>query len=133
MAEPRSKEITRNMFRPAEVQSAEKEEVSGEAISYGRDALRRLVRNKAALVGSIIILFIIVMAIVGPHMNKWNVDDQDLIRHNLPPRISALSNIHWLPFDGVSTNDVDLYEERDVGNNFWFGTDKLGRDLWTIG
>lgn len=132
MADPRREEITRSMFRPADVQSAAKEEVTGEAISFGRDALRRLVRNKAALVGAIIIFFIIVMAIVGPMMNKWTVEDQDLIRHNLPPRVSALSNIHWLPFDGVSSNDVDLYEDRSVENNFWFGTDKLGRDLWTM-
>src|SRR5699024_8404242 len=32
---------------------------------------------------------------------------------------------------GVSSNGTDLYTDRQIENNFWFGTDKLGRDLWT--
>src|SRR5699024_923244 len=93
MAQPEKKEITEDKFRHATVQVEEKEDITTEAISYGRDSMRRLVRNKPAIISALIILLITVMAFVGPHMNEWGVDDQDLMRSNVPPKVTALSKI----------------------------------------
>src|SRR5699024_1436363 len=73
----------------------------------------------------------IFMALVGPLMNDWEKDGQDLVRHNLSPKAPFLADIHWLPFDGYDNNGNDVYAQRGVEDNFWFGTDRLGRDLWT--
>lgn len=129
MADRESQEITEDMFRPATIQVEEKEEIASEAISYGRDAMRRLVKNKPAMISGLIIFFITIMAFVGPHMNKWGVNDQELMRSNIPPKVEFLSKIGI--FTGVSSDGTDLYADRQIEDNFWFGTDKLGRDLWT--
>jgi len=118
------------MFEPAVIDVSVQEKIERKSISYWGDAFRRLRQNKAAMVSAVIILFIVIMALIGPLMNKWGIDDQKLTRSNLPPRISALSNIHWLPFDGQE-NGVDMYKQRGIKTDFWFGADKLGRDLWT--
>lgn len=136
MAEGNKNDITRDMFKPADVGETQKEELTGEAVSYGRDAMRRLFKNKVALVSGIIILFIIVMAFVGPHFNEYEVKDQKLSRHNAPPRISALSAIPWfngerVPVDSDNNKVEDVYKNQNMEDDFWFGTDKLGRDLWT--
>lgn len=124
-------EITQDMFQPADIDESAQEAIARPSISYWGDAFRRLRRNKPAMIGAIIILLIVLMALIGPLMNKFGVDGQDLTRSNLPPRISALSNIHWLPFDGENQQGVDLYQQRHITTNLWFGADNLGRDLWT--
>ncbi|MFC4620117.1 oligopeptide ABC transporter permease [Camelliibacillus cellulosilyticus] len=123
-------EITKDMFEPAVVDAGMQEEIARPSISYLQDAFRRLRKNKAAIFGAIVIAIIVIMALIGPLMNKYGVNGQDLTRSSMPPRVSFLANIHWLPFDGQN-NGVDAYKSHGVKENFWFGTDKLGRDLWT--
>ncbi|MGV3488178.1 MAG: oligopeptide ABC transporter permease [Tuberibacillus sp.] len=123
-------EITQDMFEPAVIDTSVQEQIARKSISFWGDAFRRLFSNKAAVVSAVIIVLIILMALIGPLMNKYGIDDQDLKRSNLPPKISALSNVHWLPFDGQE-NGTDIYKQRNLKENMWFGADKLGRDLWT--
>ncbi|GGH88743.1 oligopeptide transport system permease protein [Pullulanibacillus pueri] len=122
--------ITKDMFAPAEIDASQSEEIRRETVSYWKDAFRRLRKNKGAIAGAIIIFIIIIMAIIGPYFNKYGVDDQDIMRTNAPPKIGFLSNVHWLPFDGYEKGR-DVYAEKKITDNFWFGTDKLGRDQWT--
>jgi ABC-type dipeptide/oligopeptide/nickel transport system permease subunit len=68
--------------------------------SLWRDAFDRLVANRLAVVGMIIILLLFFTAIVGPYITPYDFLSQDLTARNQPP-----SAAHWL------------------------GTDDLGRDV----
>lgn len=120
--------ITEDMFQPADLSISEGEAISRPSIGFWKDSWIRLKKNKAAIIGLILITFITLMALIGPHMNKYGVDGQDLMRTNLPPKVSGLE---WLGLDGKAIDGTDMYKLTGVKENFWFGTDDLGRDLWT--
>lgn len=131
ITDPNQEKITKEQFRPVNMEEEEKEEITTEAISFGRDAWRRLLKNKAATISAFIILFIGIMALAGPMMSDFTYKEQDIKASNVPPKIGMLENIDWLPFTGVNKDGVNLYEERQLEENYWFGADKLGRDIWT--
>ena len=143
------------------------EEFKGEAIGFFKDAWIRLCRNKGSVVAAWIIVFLSVMAIMGPSFNEFGFNDQDVTRTNGPPRGPFLENFGILDgtrqlyarrydrlddpskypegsvievtnmyeINGVQMCDVlvDYYAFCGIPeeHNFWFGTDYLGRDLWT--
>lgn len=74
-----------------------------------RDALERFLRNKAALVCVLFLTLIILFVIVGPSFAKWNNEEIDW---------SALGDIAVL---GVPS----------IESGHYFGTDELGRDLYS--
>jgi len=123
--------ITKEQFLPITLEEEEKEVIATEAISYGRDVWQRLLHNKSAFFSAIIIFLIAMMAFLGPYMNEFSYKEQEIKASNVPPKVGALENIQWLPFTGVNSDGVDLYEERQLEENYWFGADKLGRDIWT--
>ena len=71
-------------------------------ISFRQDAWLRLKKNKAAVAGLCIIVFVSLLAILGPMLSPYSYSDQSLSEANQAP-----SEAHW------------------------FGTDNLGRDLTT--
>lgn len=74
-----------------------------------RDALRRLRRNRLAVLGAIVVVVLLVMAAVGPALAPWPYYFQDLdaVRANGNRPLSPLSPGHLM------------------------GTDQLGRDLFS--
>ena len=64
----------------------------GEVISRGRLVWRRFLRRRLAVVGLGIIALLFLMAFVGPHLVKWNYQDQDLAHGLEGPSLR-----HWLP------------------------------------
>ncbi|NUU62400.1 ABC transporter permease [Paenibacillus agri] len=77
------------------------ETIERESISAWRDSMYRLRQNKMAMTALVAMIIIIIAAIVGPLISKYNYYSNDLLNTNQPP-----SSEHW------------------------FGTDDLGRDMW---
>ncbi|MDD3758347.1 MAG: ABC transporter permease [Advenella sp.] len=71
-------------------------------VSYWQDAWQRLRHNKLAMLGLVFLLALIGMALFAPLFSPYSATAQDLRNQNLPP-----SALHW------------------------FGTDDLGRDVFT--
>ena len=76
--------------------------VEGQSSSLWRDALGRLIANKLAVAGMVVIATLLLMAILGPFITPYDFLAQDLKSRNQPP-----SAAHWL------------------------GTDDLGRDVFS--
>ncbi|NGX44320.1 MAG: Oligopeptide transport system permease protein OppC [Candidatus Anoxychlamydiales bacterium] len=70
--------------------------------SFIRAARKAFAKNKAMSIGFIILFSIIIMAIIGPYLNSYTYFDTHLELKNLSP-----------------------------STKFWFGTDELGRDVFT--
>ena len=78
------------------------EEKMRPSLTYWQDAWRRLKQNKVAMISLIILIVLGVMCIVGPYLNKFKFEVTDSKAINIFP------------------NSV-----------YWFGTDSLGRDLFS--
>ncbi|WP_075982836.1 oligopeptide ABC transporter permease [Bacillus massilinigeriensis] len=123
---------SQDLFKPTVTDSKKREEISKPSLSFWQDAWLRVRKNKGAIVSLIMIVLLTIMALVGPYMSSHSFDKQNTAHSNLPPRIQGLENVHWLPFDGVRTfkngKEVNLYEQKNIKDYYWFGTDSLGRD-----
>ncbi|MDF2911250.1 MAG: transporter permease [Sporolactobacillus laevolacticus] len=121
-------ELSKELFAPADVDYAASEKIAGESVSAWKDSMHRFLKNVPAMISTIIIAIVIVLAILGPHFFGYGIDDQDIKLQNMPPKIPGLT---WLPaFDG-KYKGVDVYAQKHVTKAYWFGTDSLGRDIWT--
>ena len=99
------------------------------ATSYAKDVWNNFRKNKGALIGAVIILFIIIMAIVGPSMNEYTYKQIHGGQECLVPRVPVLEKLGI--FDGYH-NGENQYAAKDVPDTYyWFGTDTQGRDIWT--
>ncbi|MHB8108380.1 MAG: ABC transporter permease [Candidatus Cryosericum sp.] len=54
------------------------QQIAGRPTTYWSDAIRRIRRNKLAVVGFWVILALVVVAIVGPMISPYSYEDQDL-------------------------------------------------------
>ncbi|MBU5440132.1 ABC transporter permease [Tissierella sp. MSJ-40] len=95
-------EISRDLFEKASFEDRDAEKIKRPSIKYWPDVWRRLKQNKLAMTGLILIILMCIMAVVGTHINGYKYYEQNL----------NLINIH-------------------PNSDHWFGTDELGRDLFT--
>ena len=71
------------------------------------------------------LLLIVIMAFIGPLMNKHDFAEQNVDHRNLPAKIPLLDHVSFLPFDGKGTDGKNAYKEAGAKENYWFGTDQL--------
>ncbi len=95
-------EVKDEWFRPKVKEEGEAEAVVRPSLSYWSDAWRRLRKNKLAMSGLIFLVILAIMAIFGPMMTPHTMDGQQLSNQNKAPSLEH-----------------------------WFGTDELGRDVFT--
>ena len=88
-------------FDPLPKSAKAKLRVETETIAFWSDVWRRFRRNVPAMIGVTVMLMLVVLAIAGPSMLPYEFNKVDLTRTYRPP-------------------DAE----------HWFGTDRLGRDIW---
>ncbi len=94
--------LTPDLFEKVDNNHKDAEAIKRPSLTYWKDVWRRLKENKLAMFGLGVIVVLILMAIFAPILSQYSYDAQSLKGRNLAP-----SAQHW------------------------FGTDGLGRDLWT--
>lgn len=138
-----------------------------EPIGYFKDAFLRFTQNRASVLATFCIAFIVIFSLLGPTLNPYAFDRTNTERINMPPKIpyleklgiadgsvtlynrrvdnlsdqerypqgSILKVLNERTVRGVQMADVrvDYYKLVGAGENerYWFGTDYVGRDLWT--
>ena len=98
--------------------------------SYWKGVFTHFFKNKRAVVGLVIITVIIVLAIFGPVMNRFGYKDIVQFRNEKNKRVVAKGispRIPWLH----ELLGKEEYDDAFSDYTFLFGTDDLGRDLWT--
>lgn len=94
-------EVSKEKFKIIGCENNNSEEIVRKNVTYWQDAWRRLKNNKIAIVSLFLLIVIIILAIVGPLMRSFGINDVNSSIQNLKPN-----------------------------STHWFGTDELGRDLW---
>ena len=108
--------------------------------SFWKDAYVRFVANKGAVFSLIVILIVVFLAVVGPMVSAYTYQQQDIKATNFAPRVPGLENLGIM--DGSETlktstgyKDKNAYVDKVTGiksdTYYWFGSDALGRDIWT--
>lgn len=88
-------------FAPV-TEARETEVINRESVSAWKDAWQRLQKNKVAMAGLYVMLFLGVMAVIGPYLSGFDYFSNNLSNTNQKPSLTH-----------------------------WFGTDDFGRDMFT--
>jgi len=102
-------------FEPASQEEKESLVIMRDSVSFWKDGLRRLRKNKVAMVCIVVILIIMVFAFIVPSFYPYSYKQQIIGANNLPPM-------------GYSAEEL---AKKAAGENIFphiLGTDKMGRD-----
>ncbi|MYL35133.1 ABC transporter permease subunit [Pontibacillus yanchengensis] len=97
-----NEQLTKEMFQKVHDNFQHAEKINRPTVSYWSDVWRRIKENKLAMFGLILIISLSVLAIIGPYINGYSYYEQNFMEKNLKPNAEH-----------------------------WFGTDQLGRDIFT--
>lgn len=95
-------QISKEKFRIVGNNDTDIEKITKPSLSFWKDVSIRFRKNKLAMVGVVLLVILIFMAIFGPYMTGFDYATNDLKNTNQPPN-----------------------------SEHWFGTDDLGRDVFT--
>lgn len=126
------KQYPKEAFKRITINRDEAENIGKPSMNFWQDAWFRIRKNKAAIVSIFILVFIVVMAFVGPYMVDHDPDDVNVTHANLPPKVPGLEKLGIFDGEGkLGSKTVNLYEVKKIDEYYWFGTDSLGRDLFS--
>jgi len=101
--ETRHRELDPDLFQSADIDAQEGEIIAGPPVGFWKDAWRRLKKNRGALISLGVLIAVFAMAfVIGPLVALHSPFDQNMSQRYLGPT-----------------------------SEYWFGTDKFGRDMWT--
>ncbi len=95
-------QISREQFAHVGLDQERSQAIVRPSMTYWQDAWRRLKKSKISMISMAILVLLILLAIVGPLTNGYTYFDTNL-------------------------TNVD----KEPSAEHWFGTDTLGRDMWT--
>lgn len=95
-------ELNREKFEIIGYEGQDSEAILRPNMTFFQDAWRRLKKNKVAMFSLVLLVILAVLTIIGPYITKYSYTTQNLDKTNLPP-----------------------------DSTFWFGTDELGRDIFS--
>ena len=72
-------------FERVTIDKSQAERISKPSLSFWQDAWLRIRKNKAAIISMVLLVFIILMAFVGPIMSPHDGEVQTITHANLPP------------------------------------------------
>ena len=107
------------------------------AQSFWKDVRVRFFHKKSAVLGLILVVFIVLLAAFGPGMNEYTYSGQELSQKNFAPRVQVLENFGIFNGDEkmsttTGSKTVNAYVEKGKEDvYYWFGSDTYGRDIWT--
>ncbi len=96
--------------------------ISLKSESLGKDAVRRLLRNRAAMIGGVIIILLYLMMIFADHLAPFDYAKQTLSEQNaVPPWLTRVFTV-MQPYAKFPA---------DNPNKYLLGADYVGRDLFS--
>ena len=99
---------TADDFTPVGTDREHMEGVSRPSMSFWQDAMRRLSKDKKSIICGIILIIVILGAIIIPMVSPYSISEQHLTHAN-----------------------SGMFYTAEDGHMHIFGTDDLGRDVWT--
>ncbi|MEK4761176.1 ABC transporter permease [Viridibacillus sp. FSL E2-0187] len=96
------KVLNDSLFRPVDPSKLQTDEIQRPSLGVFKETLFSILKNKLAIIGLFLLVVIIFLALFGPSMVPYSGSQQNLTNVNKAP-----SGEHW------------------------FGTDNLGRDMWS--
>ena len=101
--ETRHRELDPDLFQSAQIDTEEGEKIAGPPVGFWKDAWRRLKKNRGAVISLVVLIAVFALAfVIGPLLAQHSTFEQSMSQRYLGP-----------------TGD------------YWFGTDKFGRDMWS--
>ena len=95
-------ELTPDKFKIVGYSKEDANRIDRPTISYWQDAWRRLKKNPVAMASLVVLGLLVVMVIVGPLIRGYDYESMNVVEKNMGP-----------------------------SSKYWFGTDNLGRDLFS--
>ncbi len=117
--------------------SATKIDTNFASLSYWTEVRKRFFSNPGAVIASCFIILIVLMAFIGPNMNSYSYSSQNLEQKNYAPRVKGFEKTPVFNGNEVlkttsGVKKINMYEKNgDTDTYYWFGSDVLGRDIWT--
>ena len=112
---PLSFQLNADDFLPATDEEKESLVQMRDSVSFWKDSLRRLVKNKVAMVSLIFIIIIMFLSFIAPNFYPYSYEQQQKGAENLRPM-------------QYSAAEVERMEAGEKVFPHFLGTDKLGRD-----